>query len=298
MLATAGMLTLPSATIGEKAFIIGVCVALSVAGRAGAGLWQRKPRFDATVIAAGGLAIACLGGLAVTASSESGDRPPAAGIASPPSSPASPGASSLASPTLSVGQTSGTAPQYLVGLHSDPGTTDDPQTGTWNIQRRNYPNSIGYQAIKHEEVVTYQLHHPYCRFEATVGLNEGADAEDDGTPVSFTVSAKLNDRRMVQFEYPGVKWLNPEPINVTICGATTLILETFPGGHGLFGRDTIAVWGDARRYYPPDITLRSCLFTATGIQGTQVITWQHRTPRRLAGSTSEESSRTCHLPLR
>jgi Swt1-like HEPN/NPCBM/NEW2 domain len=261
VLVTLGLIILPSATLPERTFIVGTSLALSGAALTGAGAWRSMRRFAATA-AAGGLAIVCLGGLSIAASSHViRERAPSAGNHSMPAnhgvggspSVAASSASASASSTASGNPAARSSLHYLANLVGNSGDTETPTTGSWIMQGRAYSISIGYPGLWQEESVTYQLKRSYSKFAATVGVNDDADPTDHDTPIEFTVYGNPNGQSStVKLGDITEQWGKTKLFNVNINGATTLTLvTTLPTNADLISSSSVAVWGNAHLALSP-----------------------------------------------
>ncbi|MER6274638.1 NPCBM/NEW2 domain-containing protein [Streptomyces sp900105755] len=124
-------------------------------------------------------------------------------------------------------------------------TGDNWVKGTWSLQGRKYPDSLGWvgSCNDHQQVVI-PLPRSYQRFSATVGLDDGTiDDLDRSYPVSFNVWADLNkdgkgdDRELIAS--PGATYDKPATINAPLKGVTQLILQIETSSCG----QTTLVWG-------------------------------------------------------
>ena len=254
LLLTIGFKILPAYTFVEKMLIITASLALGLASWMGLGAWRSIRRFTVVAIAAAA-AIVCLCALSIVANNAGNEQgqpsakvsgAPVHGSANP-SGNATPRASPDASPSSSPQAGAPTGPRvYLADMSGDPASTTPPQTGTWGMLDHSYTHSIGYPGDCSTETVNYSLAGRYQRFQATVGLNDDADPEDQGTASSdgadFTVFANTGGGSMRSVSTGQAFWGHPITVSVSVAGATLLQLQT---GSCFDSSSSVVVWGNA-----------------------------------------------------
>ncbi len=202
-------------------------------GTGGAGRGRR--RFTVTAIAAG-IPVACTGILLMTANNP-GQHGHASG-----NSPAATGASA-SPPAVSPGSSTGADALSLAELD---GTGETPRRGAWPLQGQSCGHSLGYLNLTQQESVTYEFHHAYLHFSATVGFI-GESQVAGIRHVGFKVWGVEKDGTRVPLP-GGMKTIrSPSQIgNIyeKVSGYTGITLETFPEGTRLIkGQGPLAVWG-------------------------------------------------------
>jgi hypothetical protein len=265
-----GLILLPSATILERVLVIGACLAVSVAGLTGVGAWRSPRKFGLTMLA-GGLAIACLADLSITAAAKAlGTSRPITGPRSRPSpttSPIRPKASkrpghsttptSSASPTSSAPKA--TAPPVspppsptMIFLSSLTGSADQvgeaPESGPFAIKGTTYGQSIGYAptaTCTSPNKIIYDLgSNSYKSFLAEVGVADGWISADQTTVVGFTVYGKTSTGNFSQIGSIATQPKDPDQLNLPIPpGTVELELDTTLSNGCLH---SAMVWGNAR----------------------------------------------------
>ncbi len=249
--ATVGLEILPVSTLTEKLLVIVACLGLGVAVWGGFGAWRSVRKFAVMSVSAS-IAVICLGALSIVAGNAESPQARASGGAPDPGSrvAANQAGSSAASPapTVSASSSPSGPPIYLADLAGDPGSTTPPQTDTWTMAGKPYSNSLGYPApfSVETESVSYQLPRGCQWFEAMVGLNDEAGTDDRGNADNqgavFTVYANVGGSLHQVYQVQPV-WAKPRPIQVSVAGATELMLST---DNMLEDSGSEAVWGSAR----------------------------------------------------
>jgi hypothetical protein len=281
MLFGVGLILLPSATIREKALIIGASLAASVAGLTGVGAWRSRRKFGLTALA-GGLAIVCLAVLSVAATSGGRSTARAAargssdarlgGIEKTESSKRTVHVSSSSTSSNSTHVSGGGVnphptpdptpdpsaepsdtvdPVFLSKLTGDPGSDQrwvGPLDGSWSIKMTEYSQSLGYYDLcNHNTAVIYHLDKPYKNFAAEVGLADGWSAkEDTGTQATFTVDAATGAGTFTLVTAASAEGGHPSLLDTPLPTGTTELELTTKIMDGACMQDSTIVWGNAR----------------------------------------------------
>jgi hypothetical protein len=273
-----GLILLPSATILERMLVIGACLAVSVAGLTGVGAWRSPRKFGLTMLA-GGLAIACLADLSITAAEKAlgtprpitgpRARPSTAASSTRPTSSPTPGHSTKPSPTPTpspsttgpahkvlvvppVSPTPSPSPTavYLSNLTGNPSqVAHAPVPGHWTLDGKNYSQSLGYlpPTCTSPNSITYNLDgKSYGYFIAEVGVADGYASVDQTTQIGFTVNAKIGSGGFQSLgSVSAAAGGNPAPLDVAIPPGTEELQLVATMSDGCMSRST-SVWGNAR----------------------------------------------------
>jgi NPCBM/NEW2 domain len=210
---------------------------------------DRTALWAATITAAGAVLAAAMGlaggwfhysGPGSTAPS----APTASPLASAPANHGRPSANPTPADSPQSPATTGDT-VYLANMNGEvAGDSDRPQLSQWAMLDTVYPNSIGYVGTDQLESIQYNLKGThYSWFDATVGINDGADDLNQGEQFGFTVIMNPGDR---EYDY-NAAWDSPTSIHLALNGATVLTLQTDTTG-GIFSLfpESVALWGNAR----------------------------------------------------
>nr|MBO2472761.1 hypothetical protein [Actinomycetales bacterium] len=123
--------------------------------------------------------------------------------------------------------------------------------GSFPLSGTRYRKSLAIARLDtcSEQWTLYELDRPYARFQATVGVSDNAERDDQLETVNFTIYADRNEDgepdRDEQLGTRAATFRSPATFDVALNGTTRLILAASLEVCGI-GYRTIAVWGDPR----------------------------------------------------
>lgn len=147
------------------------------------------------------------------------------------------------SPTYSGTPILGSADIATYLSDMNPGGTDTPDVGSYNLLGHAYRNSIGFSDTCGDEyTVNYDLNGKYQNFSATVGISD-SDQNSADEQAEFSVFGNPGGGPERKLREVTAAWGAPSEINIKIRGVTLLTLDTADPNSCIMGE---MVWGDAR----------------------------------------------------